>query len=89
MNPQNNIIPHRQSFNNTNGIPRNQSGSKLWGQEKGSKKEGLTLGQNMFKDKKSQIVFIHNKGSQSTKKENIDLPFETTLEKDFVGLFAN
>ena len=44
---------------------------------------------SQYKDKKSKIVFIYNKESHATKKDNVDLPFETTLEKDFVGLFAN
>jgi len=60
-----------------------------WKPEKMTKNNFLSEDHSIFKDKKSQILFIHHRGSQTTKKENIDLPFETTLEKDFVGLFAN
>jgi len=49
----------------------------------------LNLGPGIHKDKKSEIVFVYNKEATKVKKENVALPFETTLGKDFVGLFAN
>lgn len=43
-----------------------------------------------YKDEKTNIIFTHSKGSVTNKKSNnISLPFETSLGKDFVGLFAN
>lgn len=45
---------------------------------------------NSYRDDKSNIIFTHNKSSTTNKKSNnITLPFETSLGKDFVGLFAN
>ena len=39
---------------------------------------------------KSNIIITHNKSSVINKKDNnITLPFETSLGKDFVSLFAN
>jgi hypothetical protein len=49
-----------------------------------------SIATNSYKDEKSHIVFTHNKSSVTNRKSNnITLPFETSLGKDFVGLFAN
>ena len=51
--------------------------------------EGFT---SSYRDEKSKIVFTHNRSTvHNPKKQTTDgnLPFETSLGKDFVGLFAN
>ena len=44
--------------------------------------------ENCQKDK-SNIIIKHNKSSINKKDNNSTLPFETSLGKDFVNLFAN
>jgi hypothetical protein len=82
------VIPKRvATAQPSSNISKGQS-SKVLESEKPGSNVFVNHKPLAFKDKKSQIVFIYNKESHA-KKDNIDLPFETTLEKDFVGLFAN